>query len=35
LNLLSLNFDKTNFIHLRGKNARQNMTIDAFLTYPI
>ena len=35
LNLLSLNFDKTNFIQLKRKNARQIMTIDAFLTYPI
>jgi len=28
LNLLSLNFDKTNFIHLKRKNARRNMRID-------
>jgi hypothetical protein len=35
LNLLSLSFDKINFIHLKRKNVRQNVTIDAFLTYLI
>lgn len=35
LNLLSLNFDKTNFIRLKRKNSRQNMTIATLLTYPI
>lgn len=35
LNLLSLNFDKTNFICLKRKNSRQNMTIATLLTYPI
>jgi len=33
--LLSLNFDKTNFIRLKRKNSRQNMTIATLLTYPI